>query len=370
MSLTRRSLLMAALAPQPASLRVYIGSNTNATTKGISVARFDTSSGALSELELAVEAAQPTFFAIHPSGRFLYAIHEINNFEGKRAGALGAYAIDRSSRQLTLLNRLTTQGSGPCHVSLDKHGKMAMVANYGSGSVASYSIGADGQLAGPVSFAQHEGNGPDAKRQPHPFAHSINPTPDNKYAVVCDLGIDQVVVYAINPAKGEMKAHSVCHLAPGCGPRHFAWHPKLPCGYVANELNSTVTVVSYSDGQLDEIHSVATAPEGLSMRNYPAEVCVHPNGRWVYVSNRGEDTIATFAVDKQSGKLSRVTNVSTEGAWPRNFYLVPGGRWMLVANQNSGSVRVFSIDEKTGVPRSTGQGLSVGSPVCLRSVSS
>ncbi len=359
---------MAALAPKSSSMRLYIGSYTNAATKGISMARFDPTTGALSDLELAVEMPNPTFFAIHPNGRYVYAIHEIGNFEGQKVGSIGAYTIDRASGRLTLINRLATQGPGPCHVGLDKRGRVAMVANYGGGSVASFAIEPDGSLKGPASFIQHKGSGADPKRQDRPHAHSINVTPDNRFAVCCDLGLDQVIVYEIHADTGKLEPHGICHLAPGSGPRHFAWHPKLPCGYVANELNSTVTVVSYGDGSLDEIHSVSTKPDDFKGDNYPAEVCVHPSGRWVYVSNRGENTIAAFSVDVASGKLERVENVSTEGTWPRNFYIVPGGRWLLAANQNSGSIRVFSINPKTGVPKSTGQGLTLNAPVCLRTL--
>jgi 6-phosphogluconolactonase len=336
--------------------------------KGIAVAKLDTATGAISDMTLAGETTNPTFLELHPTGKWLYSICEIGNYQGKKEGALCAWSIDRATGKLKELNKVSTKGSGPCHVSLDHHGKMAMIANYGSGSVASYKIGADGSLSEAVSFIQHKGSGPVKGRQAGPHAHSINPTPDNKFAVACDLGTDEVLIYDMAEAIGQLLPVKAVKLAPGSGPRHFAWHPNGRVGYVVNELNSTVTALMYHNGELEEIHSVSTLPEGFKGTNYPAEVRVHPTGRWVYASNRGEDSIAAFSVDAKSGKLTPLGNTPTQGVQPRNFFIEPSGKWLLAANQKTNNVIVLEVDARTGKLQNTGKGITVGQPVCLRTL--
>ncbi len=365
MSFTRRSLLLSsALAPlavgQRKSVFLYIGAYTNQMNKGISVAKFDTATGALSEMTTAAETANPTFLAIHPNSKYLYSIGETGQFQGQKTGFVSAFSIDRATGKLTLLNEVSSKGPGPCHISLDKAGKMAMIANYGGGSVASYQILADGKLSEAVSFFQHEGT--------RPHAHSATPTPDGKYAVVCDLGLDEIKVYEMNPGKGSMTFKTSVNLAPGAGPRHFAWHPKLVMGYSINELNSTVTVFAYTgEGRLDEMQTITTLPADYKgPKNSTAEIRVHGSGKWVYASNRGDDSIAVFAVDKATGKLSWVDRTPTQGQVPRNFFIDPSGRWLLAANQKTNNIIVFEIDQKTGKLVTTGKGMTVGQPVCLR----
>lgn len=348
---------------------LYIGAYTNEKNRGISVARLDLATGAISDLALAAETPNPTFLEIHPGGRWLYAVNEIANFEGRREGSIEAYEIDRATGRLRLLNRASTRGAGPCHVSLDRTGRMAMIANYGGGSVASYRIGSDGRLSEAVSFFQHEGRGANPKRQEGPHAHSINATPDNRFAVACDLGTDEIVIYAIDPPSGSMKRHGAVKLAPGSGPRHFAFHPDGRFGYSVNELLSTVTAFEYRAGSLREIQTVSTLPDGFSGENTTAEIRVHPNGRWLYASNRGEDSIAVFSVDAKSGRISRIENTPTQGRTPRNFFVEPSGRWLLAANQRSDNIAVFEIDPKTGRLLAAKQGITVGQPVCLRTLS-
>jgi 6-phosphogluconolactonase len=245
---------------------------------------------------------------------------------------------------------------------------MAMIANYGGGSVASYRIGSDGRLSGPVSFFQHEGAGANPRRQEGPHAHSINAAPDNRFAVACDLGTDEIVIYAIDPAAGSMRRHGAVKLAPGSGPRHFAFLPNSRFGYSVNELLSTVTAFEYRAGALREIQTVSTLPEGFSGENTTAEIRVHPNGRWLYASNRGEDSIAVFSVDAGTGRITRIENTPTQGRTPRNFFVEPSGRWLLAANQRSDNIAVFEIDPKTGRLQAAKQGIIVGQPVCLRTL--
>ncbi len=372
-TLNRRVLMQAALpsflmAQRSGSLWLYIGAYTGEKNKGITVSQFDLGSGAITEMTLAAESRNPSFLELHPTGKWLYAICEVANFEGQRAGALCAYSIDRATGKLTLLNQVSTKGSGPCHVNLDHTGKVAMIANYGSGSVASYRIEADGKVSQAVSFIQHEGKGPNPKRQEGPHGHSINPTPDNRFAVACDLGLDEVRIYALNTATAEMTFHKAAKLAPGSGPRHFAWHPSGKYGYAVNELASTVTAFSYAAGDLKETQTISTLPEGFKGENWPAEIRVHPTGKWVYASNRGEDTIAAFRVEAKTGKLTRMENTPTQGKNPRNFHIEASGRWMVAANQSTNNVIVFEIDQKTGALKTTGKGMTVGQPVCLRTL--
>jgi 6-phosphogluconolactonase len=372
MRLDRRQFA-AALAAAPAfaagkQVWLYIGAYTNEMNKGISAARLDLSTGAISGMILAAETPNPTFLEIHSNGQWLYAVNEIANHEGKKEGSITAYRIDRATGKLEMLNRASTRGAGPCHVNLDRTGRMAMIANYGGGSVASYRIDSGGRLSEAVSFFQHEGGSVNPKRQEGPHAHSINPTPDNRFAVVCDLGTDEIVIYAIDPPAGSMKRHGAVKLAPGSGPRHFAFHPGGRFGYSVNELLSTVTAFGYRKGSLTEIQTVSTLPAGFAGQNTTAEIRVHPNGRWLYASNRGEDSIAVFSIDEKTGKITRIENTPTQGSTPRNFYIEPSGRWLLAANQRSNNIAVFEIDARTGKLLPARQGITVGQPVCLRTV--
>jgi len=372
MRLDRRQFA-AALAAAPAfaagkQVWLYIGAYTNEMNKGISAARLDLSTGAISGMILAAETPNPTFLEIHPNGQWLYAVNEIANYEGKKEGSITAYRIDRATGKLEMLNRASTRGAGPCHVNLDRTGRMAMIANYGGGSVASYRIDSGGRLSEAVSFFQHEGGSVNPKRQEGPHAHSINPTPDNRFAVVCDLGTDEIVIYAIDPPAGAMKRHGAVKLAPGSGPRHFAFHPGGCFGYSVNELLSTVTAFQYRKGSLTEIQTVSALPDGFAGQNTTAEIRVHPNGRWLYASNRGEDSIAVFSIDEKTGKITRIENTPTQGSTPRNFYIEPSGRWLLAANQRSNNIAVFEIDARTGKLLPARQGITVGQPVCLRTV--
>lgn len=374
MRISRRSLLAGPLVAAPAlwadrdDCLLFIGTYTGGKSKGITVAHFNRSTGDLTQMSTVAETPNPTFLELHPNGKWLYAINEVSNFQGKKEGSVDAYSIDRATGQLTLLNQVSSRGAGPCHVSLDRGGRMAMIANYGSGSVASYRIESDGKLSEAVSFFQHEGQGPVKGRQAGPHAHSVNAAPDNRYAVACDLGIDQIIIYKIDPGKGSMEKHGVANTAPGAGPRHFAWHPKKRFGYGVNELNSTVTVYMYGDGgTLDEVQSLSTLPPGYRNENYPAEVRVHPNGKFLYASNRGEDSIAVFGIEN-TGKLHPVDRTLTQGSIPRNFYIEPSGQWLLAANQKTDNVIVFEIDSKSGKLRNTGKGITVGQPVCLRTL--
>jgi len=362
------TILLAVGSARAAEYFVYLGTYTSgqSTSKGIYVARFDTATGALSAPELAAEARNPSFLALHPNGRFLYAVGELGGAQG---GALSAYAIEAGTGRLKPINQVSSRGSSPCHLAVDKTGRYVIVVNYGSGSVAAYALKEDGSLGESTAFIQHAGSSVNPKRQQGPHAHSVNISPDNRFAVVADLGLDQVLVYRFDASKGSLEANQppYAKVAPGSGPRHFAFHPTGRYAYVINELASTVTAFRWDarQGALTEIQTISTLPAEFKGENYTAEVVVHPNGRFLYGSNRGHDSIAVFAIDKQ-GKLALVEVAPSGGQMPRNFALAPGGQWLLAANQRSNNVVVFRVDAGTGRLKPSGTEIKVGAPVCVR----
>jgi 6-phosphogluconolactonase len=349
---------------------VYFGTYTRDASKGIYVAKFDAKTGEVSTPELAADVENPSFLAVHQNHKWLYAVSEINTFEGKRTGAVAAFSIDAATGRLTLLNRASSGGTGPCHLVVDRTGRNVLVANYGGGTVAVLPIQADGKVSEPSSVIQHQGSGADKRRQEGPHAHSINMSANNRFAVAADLGLDQVLVYRLDADRGVLTANDppFAKVAPGSGPRHFAFHPKGRFAYVINEMASTVTAFQWDGerGALREISTVSTLPKDFTGQNSTAEVQVHPSGKFVYGSNRGHDSIAVFKVDPKQGSLTPVEQTSTQGEVPRNFGIDPEGKYLFAANQNSASVVVFKIDGATGKLTPTGKKLQVAYPVCVK----
>ncbi len=358
----------------PKEYLVYVGTYTGAKSKGIYVSRLDVATGKLSAPELAAETKSPSFLAIHPTAKYLYAVGEISDFGGKPAGGVSAFAIDPATGKLALLNQQTSGGPGPCFVSVDRQGKCVLVANYGGGSVESIPLQADGKLGEVGTFIQHSGSSVNASRQKEPHAHSINVAPDNRFAFAADLGLDKVLIYKLDADKGTITANdpAFAAVAPGSGPRHFAFHPSGKFAYVISEILCTMTAFSYdaARGELKEVQTISTLPPGESVKaGYStAEVVAHPSGKFVYGSNRGHNTIVGFAVDTKTGKLTHIENTPTQGKTPRNFAIDPTGAWLLAENQDSDTIVVFHIDAKTGKLTATGQSIEVGSPVCARFV--
>jgi len=346
---------------------VYFGTYTRPGngSKGIYRSTLDLETGRLSTPVLAAEVASPSFIEIHPNAKFLYAVSEAGG-----DGTVTAYAIDPTSGSLNLLNRQLSRGSGPCHVSIDRAGKNVLVANYGSGSAAVIPIKSDGALAEPTGFVQHQGSSINQSRQKGPHAHSINPSPDNRYAYVADLGIDKINIYALDAEKGTLFPNNPpsANLKPGAGPRHFAFAPNANRAYVINELHCTVTAFDYNPatGALTEIQTVTTLPDGFAGSNSCAEVRVHPTGKFLYGSNRGHDSIAVYRIDQANGRLTFVEHETADIKTPRNFNIDPTGKFCLVANQGADSVAVFRIDQQTGALEPTGNRISIASPVCIR----
>jgi 6-phosphogluconolactonase len=351
---------------------VYIGTFTGGESKGIYAWRFDAGSGAATPLGLVAEIANPAFLAIHPNQRCLYAASEIASYGGKREGAVGAFAIDAATGKLTLLNQVSSRGAGPCFVAVDQSGRNLLVANYTGGSVAVCPIRSDGRLGEVSAFVQHTGSSVNPSRQREPHAHSINVSPDNRFAIVADLGLDKLLVYRFDAAKGALAPNDPPFAAvkPGSGPRHFSFHPGGKFAYAINELASTVTAFSYdaARGALSELQTVSTLPKDFTGNSTTAEVQVDAAGKFLYGSNRGHDSIAVFTIDPSKGTLTPVEYVPTQGKTPRNFRIDPTGSYLFAANQDSGRVAIFRIDAKTGRLTPTGQVLAVASPVCVKFV--
>ena len=343
---------------------LYTGGYTKAPDgrgDGIGIYRFDAESGQIEHVETVGGIVNPSFLAVSPDGRFLYAANE-----GDGEGSVSAYARDPEGGALRELNRQSSQGGGPCHVSVDHSGHYVLVANYGSGSIAALPIADDGSLLPATGSIQQEGSSVNPERQEGPHAHMIASSPDGRYVFATDLGADRIFAYRLDlgtgkliPAGGDSGARS----DPGSGPRHFAFAPDGRTVYVINELGCTLTAYAYDaeSGRLDPRQTLPTLPEGFDEWNLCAHVLVSPDGRFVYGSNRGHDSIAIWAVDGESGELTLVTRASSEGKIPRNFTLDPSGAWLLVANQESDTVVVMPRDAETGLP---------GKPVAVADIAS
>jgi 6-phosphogluconolactonase len=349
------------------SVPVYFGTYTGGenSSRGIYRSALDLDTGKLSDPILAVEAENPSFLEIHPNGKFLYAVSE-----GGGAGSVSAYAIDRDTGGLKFLNKKSSGGVGPCHVSIDHAGRNLLVANYGSGSASVIPIKVDGRLAEPPSLVQHSGSSVNLSRQKEPHAHSINVSPDDRFAFVADLGIDKIMIYRLDIENGKIVANNppFVKLKPGAGPRHFTFNPDGKYAYVINELDCTITAFAYesTSGALTPIQTITTLPRGFDGSNTCAEIRVHPSGKFLYGSNRGHDSIAIFQIDSMEGTLSFVEHETADIKTPRNFNIDPTGKFCLVANQGRDSVIVFRIDQETGAFEPTAYKISVASPVCVR----
>lgn len=348
---------------------MYVGTYTGPASKGIYAYRFDASTGRATPLGLAAETANPSFLAIDPTQRFLYAVNEISDYQGQKSGAISAFAIDRKSGKLTLLNQVASHGAGPCYVSLDQTGKYVLAANYDGGTVAVFPVLKDGRLREASAVIEHTGPTVDPLG---PEPHQIDLSSDNRFAIAAYLGLDQLLVYRFDPAKGTLVANHppFTQLHPGARPRHFAFHPNYKFLYLLEEAASKVDTFSYDaeNGTLRQMTTVSTLPEDFKGDNTTAEIKVRPDGKFLYGSNRGHDSIAVFAIDPVTGALKFTEAVSTGGRKPRNFEIAPGGTYILAANQKSDNVVVFKIDPESGHLNPTGQVIEVPSPVCIKFV--
>ncbi|HYT18941.1 MAG TPA: lactonase family protein [Candidatus Polarisedimenticolia bacterium] len=343
---------------------VFVGTYTTKTeSKGIYAYGFDSDTGKLTPKGVAAETRDPSWVAVHPSGKFLYVANEAG-----KASTISAFAIDAKSEKLTLLNQLPALGEDPCYLSFDKTGKYVFAANYTSGNVVVFPIGDDGRL-GAATANFHDGGkrGPNKERQDGPHAHWIETSPDNRFALVADLGLDEVLVYKFDASNGTLTPNepAFAGLKAGSGPRHLAFHPNGKFVFAVSELSSTATSFEYNakKGTLQEIGTASTLPPGFSGRNDVAEAAVHPKGKFLYVSNRGNDSIAILSIDPAKGTLAAVGGIPTGGKEPRHLAIDPSGKYLLAENQFSNNIVVFKIDPATGGLTLTGQVVEVPSPV-------
>lgn len=351
---------------EPDSFLVYIGTYTGPKSEGIYTFRFDRKSGKLTPVNKPTKTSNPSFVAVHPSGNFLYAVNEDAEFKGQDGGGITSFAITPQTGVLTEINSQCTHGAHPCHLTIDQAGKMVGVANYTGGSIAAYKIGRHGELSPASTFVQHEGKSVHP-RQEAPHGHSIDVGPFNKYVAVSDLGLDKVLVYKMNARKGTLTSHSSVSTAAGAGPRHFSFHPSGQFGFGINELNMTANAYRYdgSAGLLELVQTVSTLPPGEQQQEgqSTAEMYVHPNGKFLYGSNRGHNTIVVYTIDQQTGNLTYVENQDTGGSTPRSFGVVPTGDYLLALNQASSTIVVFKIDPQTGALEPTGEKVPCPNPV-------
>ena len=363
-------------APEKATAKdeyfAYIGTYTKGNSEGIYAYRFDAASGHLSPLGAVAKIREPSFLAIHPNSRFLYAVSEIDDYDEDNNGSVSAFEIDRQSGAITPLNTVSSKGAWPCHLNVDQTGKTLAIANYRSGTVATISLEAGGKLGSGGAVIQNSGSSVNPKRQEGPHAHSADFSPDNRYLISADLGTDQVLVFRVDMRGGALEANdpAFAKVNPGAGPRHFAFHPSGKFGYVINELQSTVTAFNWDAGRgvLTEMQTISTLPEDYAEPTNTAEIEVHPSGKFLYGSNRGHDSIAVFAIDEANGKLTAVERTSTQGKTPRSFAVDPTGQFLFAVNQNTNNLVVFRIDQQSGRLTQEGEPLQVPSPVCVKFV--
>lgn len=351
------------------ALRVFIGTYTGGESRGIYRFEIDAATGGLvSGPTLAGASENPSFLALHPSGKVLYAVNEVADFRGATTGAVSAFAVDPITGSLALLNQQPSEGADPCHGTVDAAGRHLLVANYASGTVAVLPLAADGRIGPAGSVRRYAGSGPDALRQEGPHAHQVLLDATQRYALCADLGSDRIRVERYAGAAGILVPSEPDGVAldPGSGPRHLAWHPTAPVLYAINELRSTVTALRWdaAGGVLTPFQTITTLPEGFAGENTAAEIAVSPDGRFVYASNRGDDSLAAFATDP-SGALTPVARVPAGGRTPRSFAIDPAGRWLLAANQASGTVVVFRLDPGTGLPQAVGTPIEVPEPASV-----
>jgi 6-phosphogluconolactonase len=354
---------------------LFVGTYTEKESKGIYAYRFDAASAELTPLGLAAETSNPSFLAIDPSHRFLYAVNEVQKYKDANNGGVSAFAIDgqkgdRQTGKLQFLNAVASRGADPCYIAFDKTGKYALVANYTGGSVAVFPVQSDGHIGESSAFVQHTGSSVNPERQEGPHAHWIETTPDNRFAIAVDLGLDELLVYRFDAKAGSLSPNhpSYAKLDPGAGPRHLAFHPNGRFAYVVNELQSSITAFAYDAGRgtLHKLKTVSTLPKNFSGSNDTAEIKVHPSGKFLFASNRGHDTIAVFNIDSKTGALTLADHFPTQGKTPRNFEIDPTGKLLFVANQDTNNIAVFQIDSNSGRLTPTKQIVQVPSPVCVK----
>jgi 6-phosphogluconolactonase len=360
----------------PDDTLVYVGSYTGDNSKGIYLYKLtlknrDASQNqALEPFGLAAETPSPSFLALVPHRRLLFAVNEVNEYAGQRSGAVSAFSIEPTTGKLKLLNQRASMGTGPCHLVLDKDGRHVLVANYGRGSVTVLPVASDGRLGEPSDVEQHTGSSVNPRRQEGPHAHCVTFDPAGRFLFVCDLGLDKVMIYRFDGEQGKLTPHepAFATVKAGAGPRHMAFRPDGRFAYVVNELDSTITAFAYdaAEGKLTEVQTVSTLPPRFDGPNTTAEIAVHPSGKFVYASNRGRESVALFEIDQDAGTLTYVGEQSTGGKTPRHFEIDAGGELLIIANQNTDTLLVCRIDGGNGQLKPFGVLVESPTPVCVK----
>jgi len=342
---------------------LFIGTYTNSGSKGIYAVSFDPATGRFDAPQVAAETTSPTYLAFSPDQRHLYAVSE-------SAGMAVGFAVSADRTQLTPLDdRQPAAGKAPCHLMTDRTGRVLFVSNYHTGTVGSIPIAPDGRLRAPATLIQHTGSSVDPDRQTSPHAHSVTVSPDNRFVFACDLGTDKIYIYKIDLATATLQPHDPAFVSTpaGVGPRHFAFSPDGAHAFMISEMGGTLTSYRYDAerGTLHPLDTQSTLSAEFPGKNKSAAVRVHPNGRFVYGSNRGPDTIAVFRFEEGTGRLSLVEIVPCGGPNPRDFALSPDGRWLIVAHQDAGTLKAFRVDSETGRLTATDAVAQVPAPVCV-----
>lgn len=351
-------------------LFVYIGTYTNRGSEGIYICRFNQLTGEMTLIGTQKGVTNPSFLAVDPGKMMLFAVNEVGELNGIKGGGVSAFTINQQTGLLNFINQQSSGGAGPCHLTVNSDGSLVLVGNYSGGSLSLLPVMQDGSLGQVKDFIQHTGSGINLKRQEAPHVHCLLLDQANRYLLVTDLGTDKIIIYPVNKEKGEINkidARAVS-LQAGAGPRHMSFSPDEKFLYVINELNSTLTAFKYDriEGKLEEIQTLSTVPAEFSGENNPADIHVHPSGKFLYGSNRGHNSIVVYKRDQETGMLSLIETVSTMGKNPRNFAIDPAGNFLLAANQNTGNIVTFNIDLQTGRLKPAGSPVEIPTPVCIR----
>jgi 6-phosphogluconolactonase len=355
---------------------VYVGTYTqhyghvDGKGEGICIFSYDDADGSLSPVGVASGIVDPAYLALSPNQRYLYSVNESRELGGRPGGGVSAFAIDPTSGVLSPLNRQPSHGAFPCFLAVDATGSMVIVVNHDGPSTVAYPIQSDGSLGEASSIIPHVGTSHQTGHPGDPHPHSVVLDSRNRFALVLDKGLDQILTYRIDPVAGTLAPNDppFVRVQGGTAPRHLALHPSERFAFVTNEVGSTVTLYAFDTaiGALREIHTVPSVPASFISPNQTADIRVHPNGRFVYMTNRGHDTIASFAIDDATGRLTPLGYTSTQGGWSRHIRFDPSGRLLLVANQNANTIVPFAVDPNNGTLTPTGAVTHTPTPVCLQ----
>lgn len=362
------ALVIYNLRTESKEMNLYIGTYTTGESKGIYHYTMNSETGQLKLVDVTDNILNPSYLAIEPKGNYLFAVSEVNDFDSAGSGSIKAFKIDPATKALTKLNTVSTGGAHPCYVSADNEGKHVLTANYSGGNVSAIPINNDGRLSEDVSIAQHSGSSIVEKRQDKPYAHCVTFDPLNKFVFAVDLGIDKVMIYKLEDDQLIPNEPAFAQLTPGAGPRHMVFHPGQNFAYVITELSNKIYAFKHNaeTGALSEIGNYSSLPNDFEGTSYCADIHIHPNGKFLYGSNRGHNSIVIFSINQNTGELDLIGHESVHGDWPRNFVIDPTGKFLLVANQKSNDVVVFKINSNSGSLEFTGINENIPSPVCIK----